>query len=581
MSAMSGAQVGEGAERATGLFHPRPRELVIRDLVNRSRRRLQGLSDPALEAVLEDALWHERKRIERKTGEEVEIERDHLDALARSLVRGGREERIEAGLQLVAGWGDEIHGRFDPSVYRVATQALPAGLTALLSGRSRGQSRSGLGIRRSLGLSQRPPEPASPVRAGGAESRLVVKGDLALLHTLAQEATLILAPTHVSNLDSPLVGLALYLAGLPPFVYGAGLNLFSNPIIGWWMHRLGAYTVDRTKKANLYKDVLKDYSIRALTTRHHSLFFPGGTRARSGEVESRLKKGLLGTGIVAWQEMIAAGRPDAEVYVVPLTLSYTLVLEAATLIEDFLAESGKQRYIISDDEFAQPRRMLAFASRVLDLESSVVAHFGRPLDVLGNPVSADKAERIEQAQRRRRYVCDREGKVVWDDQRDHTYTLRLSDALVDAFPRGAHPLPTHIAAYAAWKLLCEAMGSSDPFRIVRTPYERRRIPSERLVREIATVLALIRGGAKEGRWVDEDVLGQTSTAGELDEMTEAGVLLEVALDRFSRYHRSRALLQRGSEILVEDPKLCLYYRNRLTILDRPARSRPLGEGGST
>ena len=75
------------------------------------------------------------------------------------------------------------------------------------------------------------------------------------------------------------------------------------------MHRLGAYTVDRKKKALLYKGVLKDYSIRALTTRHHSLFFPGGhplpLRASS---RPDLKKGLLGTGIVAWQEMLTAGQ---------------------------------------------------------------------------------------------------------------------------------------------------------------------------------------------------------------------------------------------------------------------------------
>ena len=40
-----------------------------------------------------------------------------------------------------------------------------------------------------------------------------------------------------------------------------------------------------------------------------------------------------------------------------------------------------------------------------------------------------------------------------------------------------------------------------------------------------------------------------------------------------------ALVRRGSDIVAEDPKLCLYYRNRLTILDRPQRSRPLGTGG--
>lgn len=552
-SASTTGIAGGKVEHATGLFTPRPRESVVRDLVNRSRRRMEGLPDATLEALLEDTLWHERKRLERSKGDEPE--RDHLDTLARSLVRGSRAERIEAGLGLVGDWADEIHGRFDPRVYRAATRVLPRALTALLSGRERRWHGADFVRPRTVAT-----EPA-------VNERLVVKGDLRLLHELAGEATLILAPTHVSNLDSPLVGLVLYLAGLPPFVYGAGLNLFDNKVIGWWMHRLGAYTVDRTKKASLYKDVLKDYSIRALTTRHHSLFFPGGTRARSGEIESKLKKGLLGTGIVAWQEMLAAGRPDSEVYVVPLTLSYTLVLEAATLIDDFLAEAGKQRYIISDDEFAQPRRMLQFANRVLDLESSVVAHFGAPLDVLGNPVSADPAERREQAVRRRRYVCGRDGRVQWDEQRDQAYTVRLSDALVDAYARDAAPLPTNAAACAAWNCLVEAVGTSDPFRIVRSPIEKRRIPQDRYLRELGAVLARIREGAGQGRWRDEEI------------RASAGEILEIALDRFARYHRSFALVRRGSDLVVEDPKLCLYYRNRLTILDRPTRSRPLGTGG--
>ena len=42
---------------------------------------------------------------------------------------------------------------------------------------------------------------------------------------------------------------ALFRLGLPPYTYGAGLNLFSNKMIGFFMHNLGAYKVDRRKKA--------------------------------------------------------------------------------------------------------------------------------------------------------------------------------------------------------------------------------------------------------------------------------------------------------------------------------------------
>lgn len=520
----------------TALFKPQPRSRVIGDLINRSRVRFDSLSDEQLTAILEDAVYHERQRLRRADRDEEHEAR--LDAIAKAVVRGSRADRATAGLELVRSWADEIHGRFSPRAYRAATRVLPRTLNGLLASRS-GRLRDWTGSR---------------------DSRLRIDGDTRLLRELAREATLILAPTHVSNLDSPLIGLALYTAGLPPFIYGAGLNLFSNPVMGWWMNRLGAYTVDRLKKAQLYKLVLKDYSVRALATHHHSLFFPGGTRARSGEIETHIKKGLLGTGIHAWQENLAQkrppdARPTPEVYVVPLTLSFQLVLEANTLVNDHLAEAGKQRFIISDDEFAQPRTILAFGQRVLDLESSVAVSFGQPLDLLGHPVSSDPEERREQALERRRYVTDRDGNVEWDEQRDRVYTDRLARSLVDAYPRNAWVMSTHVAAYTAWRILEDEVGSRDPFRIVRTPAEKREIPRHTFLERLRGVLDRVLAGAAEGRW-------------RADLPRTAEGVLDVAADRFGRYHRSRAVARRGSMVVVEDPKLCLYYRNRLTFIDR-------------
>ena len=517
---------------STGLAHPVERHTVNAGMVQRSQQRFQRLADGPLNALLEDALYHERKRLLRAPPEAPT--QAVLDTLAKALVRGSRADREEAGLRLVSIWAEEIHGHFDPSVYKLATRALPRALTGLLSGRP--------DRLRDWELS----------RSG----RLGIKGDLDWLHDLSREATLVLVPTHVSNLDSPLIGLALYLAGLPPFTYGAGLNLFSNPMVGWWLGRLGAYTVDRMKRARLYKQVLKDYSVRCLTTRHHSLFFPGGTRSRSHEIEPHVKKGLLGTGIVAWQEMLASGRPDSEVYFVPLTLSFTLVLEAATLIQDHLSEAGKQRYIITDDEFARPRDLATFARRVLDLDAACVAHFGDPLDCLGRPVARDASERAEQAAHRRGFVCDRTGRVEWDPQRDREYTHRLGRSLVQAWPRYAEVLSTHLTARAAWRVYARQQHTDDPFRLVQQPTERRRLSRQDVETELASELQGVRAKVQ---------------AGDLGSHLPPDVpsILSEALDRFSRYHRSRALDLAGSDLLIADPTLCLYYQNRLTFLDRP------------
>lgn len=514
----------------SGLYVPSPRRRVLDDLVDRTRHHLLALPPSARDALFEDAVFRERRRLEssgESPGSELAEEIARLDALTRALLRGTEDDRLEAGLALVRAWVDEIHGRFSPRAYRFASTVFPTAIAGLLTAR--------------------------PERLRDwdlrAEQRIAVEGPTDFVRQLVEEATVILAPTHVSNLDSPVIGLALTLAGLPPFQYGAGLNLFSNPVLGWWMRRLGAYTVDRRKTASLYKDVLKDYSVRQLTHRHHSLFFPGGTRARSGALESHVKKGLLGTGLLAWQEMLAAQRPDADVYVVPMTLSFQLVLEANTLIDDHLADAGKQRYIITDDEFAQPRRVAAFVRRLLGLDAAVVCRFGEPLDVLGRPVPRDPAARREASARRRGYVVGGDGTVQADPQRDRVYTAMLADALVDAWPRDATLMNTHVAAWAAWSLLREHLEMTDPIRIIRSHAGRRHLARTELLARIDRAADRARALAAEGRV-------------HVALPKRADALLDAALDAFSGYHRSRALAARGDDVVIEDPRLCLYYRNR-------------------
>lgn len=511
----------------SGLYEPRPRAAVVADLVQRARNDLTTMTPQGRVAVLEDAVYHERKRLERHPAQPGEAER--VSAAARAVIRGSDDDRIAAALALTAAWADEVHGQFDPRAYGFASSVFPRGLGALLTGRP------------------------SRLRKWNTDptSRVHVEGPIDVLRDLAREATIVLVPTHVSNLDSPLIGMSLILAGLPPFQYGAGLNLFSNPVMAWWMRRLGAYTVDRTKHSRLYKGVLKDYSIVQLSHRHHSLFFPGGTRSRSGALETRLKKGLLGTGVVAWQDMIEAGRPDPDVYIVPLTLSFQLVLEANTLIDDHLADAGRQRYIITDDEFMQPSRVASFVQRVLRLDASVVCRFGTPIDCVGRPVSLDAGERVEQSRRRRAYVTDSHGVVQRDPQRDRVYTDNVADAVVAAYPRDATVMNTHFAAWVGWRLLEQMLETKDPFRIVRTSLEQREIPLETFMKSLETAIARVRAGAHVGRW--HHSLAATP-----------GQVLQQAVDTFGIYHRSRALSRRGQHVVVEDPRLCLYYRNRVT-----------------
>ncbi len=513
------------------LFDSPAVDVLARALVDRGRVRLRSLADAAIADLVADTVFHERKRLESDGG--APAYEAAIEQAAHSL-RDLRRADMDAALaQVTASYAQEIHNPFSPRAYGFATRILPGTLTRLLSA-SRGRD-----------LLLREFDPGSRIR---------VDGPLERLRQMAETATLILAPTHVSNLDSPLIGYALFAAGLPPFAYGAGLNLFSNPVMAFFMERLGTYTVDRRKRNRHYKETLKDYSIEILRRRHHSLFFPGGTRSRSGRLERHIKKGLLGTGLAAWQENLVEGRANPDVFIVPCTLSIGLVLEAETLIADSLAEEGKQRYIIMDDEFSEARTVASFVRRLLQLDAAVHVVFGEPMDIAGNPVDAAGRSLDPHGNPvdRRQYVCGREGSVVRDAQRDHIYTERVATRLSEAYQRDFVVQPTHLAAWAAWEALRARHPGLDTWRLVRLHPWARVVDRAAVVAQIERASVAIAGLRR---------VGPVTADGVLDE----------AITRFAGFHRKCAMEPvsgpagglAGGPALRLDGELVLYYRNRL------------------
>ena len=254
-------------------------------LQKRLHQQLQLMSREETFAYLADTVYLERKRIH----EEANSEYAALLASAARSLKGSKESMHAALVNLTNAYVEEIHTHFSNRTYDLASKLLPSALTRLLT------------ASHPFHLLSSDFDPAS---------RMIVQGPIDELKQLAKQHTLVFTPTHVANLDSPLIGYALQSVGLPPVLYGAGLNLFSNPLMSFFLSRLGAYTVDRRKKNQLYKDILKAYSTAILEEGHHSLFYPGGTRSRDGRVETEVKKGLLGTAIQAWQNNVRAGRRE-------------------------------------------------------------------------------------------------------------------------------------------------------------------------------------------------------------------------------------------------------------------------------
>ena len=289
-------------ERMAGFNGDRERlaALTVKRVVEAKRLAAGAAGDPrALELVLNEACFLEEQRFkgQRKLDEDDKKLRARLGKLRRSIRHLSEAELGAETAALVRHYTDDIVGNFNPAVYAFASRALPVLLSVFFTRVQLGRSLSDL----------------SQLR-----ERVLIEGQVADIARLAERGTLILVPTHLSNVDSIAIGFALERTGLPPVTYGAGKNLFDNPLLAFFMRNLGAYRVDRRIKTDLYKETLKSYSAVLLEGGYHSLFFPGGTRSRSGAIETRLKLGLLGTAIDAHGEPAADSMPAAPVAVPPV-----------------------------------------------------------------------------------------------------------------------------------------------------------------------------------------------------------------------------------------------------------------------
>jgi glycerol-3-phosphate O-acyltransferase len=481
--------------------------------------------------VLNEAAYLETRRLQHSHGPELAEWRNLAGRLGR-MTDGELRDKLRMYAERYA-W--DVAGNFDGRVYKFASKALAPLLGGLLSPRA---------TLKNLGQS---------FDLTALDGRILVQGPREHIRKLTEIGTVIYTPTHLSNLDSVVFGFAIERAGLPPAVYGAGKNLFTNPVLSYFMHNLGAYRVDRRLRHALYKDVLKTYSTVMLEHGYHSLFFPGGTRSRSGGVERKLKLGLAGTGIEAFVRTTVKGKTQP-VFFVPATINYLLTLEAETLIDDFLQEEGKARYIIEDDESTRVSRVIAFMNKLLGLDGACVIRFSRPLDCFGNYVddegrSHDNRGRLVDA---KSYVTGRDGKAAMDPVRDAEYTRELGDRIVDSFKRDTVVMPTHIVAACAFERLRRAVGKADLFAVLRHR-DDVAVSRAELAEDVDVMVARL--GVLEDR-------GEIVTAPTL-RGKRGDQLVDDALRAFAGYHTHEVLAPRGAELVLRDTRLIFYYQNRL------------------
>ena len=489
-----------------------------------------------LDVLINDTLYHEKKRLEvHGSAPNWAADLAFWDRIKGRLSHAGDGELRQLLEQIIARFVDEVLGNFSPTVYDASTRVLPTALPLLLNALS----------------------PRKLASAGVPDLRrsIELEGRIDALRRCQELGTVILAPTHVSNLDSVVLGWALYALGLPPFTFGAGLNLFTNPVLSFFMRNLGAYRVDRTKTSPLYKDTLKAYATVCLEHGQSQLFFPGGTRARSGEVEDHLKLGLLSCGLRAYVNNLAMRRDRPNIYIVPCTLNFHLVLEASTLIEDHLRLVGKSRYIITDDESFRRKEVLRFLSKIMQLDSKIVITFGAPIDPFGNAVN-DEGASIDGHGRTidiSRYVAADDGEPVHDAQRDRVYTRAAGRAVAAAFRRHNTALSTNLLAFTVYELMRRRHPGVDLYRLLRTAGDGAGLMMAEVADGVRRIAKAARALSKQGELrVGEDVAHGEPTR-----------IIQEGLRHFGTYHRGGVIARRGDRLFAEDMNLVYYYRNRL------------------
>ncbi len=390
--------------------------------------------------------------------------------------------------------------------------------------------------------------------------KLKLYGEVDTLRALFEKGTVIVVPTHFSNLDSIMIGYILdKIAGLPGFSYGAGLNLYNNGIAAFFMNRLGAYRLDRRKKNAVYLETLKSMSYLSLVRGTNTIFFPGGTRSRSGALEDKLKLGLIGSAIEAQRQLVVKpNQANPKIFIVPVVLGYHFVLEAQSLIDQHLKMVGREKFIRNKHSKIGVRSILRYIWNLYWHGSEIIVSVGKPMDVIGNFVNNEGES--HDARGNKVDIKDYfklEDHVEPNAQRETEYTKLLAERISEEFHNSNIVLSSHLVAFAAFRYLLHEYEKMDLFAVLKQPVEDFQIPPDIMVQLVDQIRYLL---------TELNAQGRIKLSYEFDQPTEE--LIKMGINKLGVFHRFRPLkYNKAGYIVSEDFHLLLYYHNKLIHYD--------------
>ncbi len=440
--------------------------------------------------------------------------------------------------EIIHRYSEEIIGSFRNKTFRFARKFLTVVFNRLLN------TAANRNIQRVYGTEHK------------LHDRMRAYGEIEKLRKLFPQGNIVIVPTHFSNLDSVLVGYVLdSILGLPAFSYGAGLNLYNSGFAAHYMNYLGAYRVDRRKKNVVYLETLKALSSLLNQKGVNNIFFPGGTRSRSGAIEEQLKLGLLGSIIDAQRELLKKGS-DRKVIIVPVIISYHFVLEAKHLIYQYLKKTGKENFLLpaKKDDSKKKKRIMKFLWEFFSDTSEIIISIGRPMDALGNFVdeNAVSHDRFGKEVNVRDYF-EKDGVVTTDKQRESVYTKQLAERIVRRFHKENIVLTSHLTAFAVYNILKRKHPTLDQFALMRIPTEDINFP----IAMVADVVAQLQAKLEEMA-ANKDIILSDDVRKEPLEVIHDGVV------KVGKFHLKKPLaINKAGDIYSRDFALLFYYHNRM------------------
>jgi glycerol-3-phosphate O-acyltransferase len=438
-------------------------------------------------------------------------------------------------------YANEISGGFNLWHYRLAQASASYSLNRLLNP-----------------MRARHPRTVAQMRAK-LQEQIHILGSTNELRQLARKGTIVMVPTHCSHFDSVLIWWVIGTLGLPPFIYGAGLNLFNRQFFAYFMNKLGAYKVDRRKKNIAYLTTLKAYSSLALHWGCHSLFYPGGTRSRTGELENSLKLGLLSTAINAQQlNYEVYGKNASKIFIVPVVFNYHFVLEAPFLIRDYLVTQGDYVYNKPEKDWINNSyKLLKLIKNFATKGSSITVSIGQPMDVVGNEVDITGASYNSQREHIDLYKVFMEPTQdeIEKGQKIKEYTRNLGERIVKSYRKNNCVISSCLLAFVAFELMRNKYSELSLKDFLILPNTSLVLPYPSLERAFEQVRQAVLKLATQGIiQVSEELQQGTITA-----------MIMHGLSNLGLYHDQLPLIRnKEGDITTRDICSLLYYHNKLT-----------------